>query len=259
MNLEEPLKSLSEDFLSLLLNGQAFSDVTFAVEGRHVYAHKCVLAARSPFFRMIFCGNAQVMDASPGGPGTGTTTQQQQQSPHALAVAATAQVIPVGIVGYDVFMLLLQFLYSGNLSFSPQNVSRTCKEKSCWHTHCNSAVEFGLETLNAAHFFGVDQLSTLTQVGLSCPVRLSICRFVSFVCFLLQTPLSSWEPSSSSISLSPQISESIYMNSACPICQLLEETRETLNSMVCLCAPPPGLLLWACTEALSSDGRESIN
>ncbi|KAH8948954.1 hypothetical protein BDL97_10G005000 [Sphagnum fallax] len=167
MNLEEPLKSLSEDFLSLLLNGQAFSDVTFAVEGRHVYAHKCVLAARSPFFRMIFCGNAQVMDASPGGPGTGTTTQQQQQSPHALAVAATAQVIPVGIVGYDVFMLLLQFLYSGNLSFSPQNVSRTCKEKSCWHTHCNSAVEFGLETLNAAHFFGVDQLSTLTQKHLA--------------------------------------------------------------------------------------------
>jgi hypothetical protein len=76
---------------------------------------------------------------------------------------------------------------------------------------------------------------------------------------LLQTPLSSWEPSSSSISLSPQISESIYMNSACPICQLLEETRKTLNSMVCLCAPPPGLLPWACTEALSSDGRESIN
>jgi regulatory protein NPR1 len=185
MNLEEPLKSLSEDFLSLLLNGQAFSDVTFAVEGRHVYAHKCVLAARSPFFRMIFCGNAQVMDASPGGPGgpgTGTPTQQQQQSPHALAVAATAQVIPVGIVGYDVFMLLLQFLYSGNLSFSPQNVSRTCKEKSCWHTHCNSAVEFGLETLNAAHFFGVDQLSTLTQVGLSClSVHLSVCRF----CMLL--------------------------------------------------------------------------
>jgi hypothetical protein len=48
---EQPLKSLSQDFLSLLLNGQSFSDVSFAVEGRHVYAHKCVLAARSPFFQ----------------------------------------------------------------------------------------------------------------------------------------------------------------------------------------------------------------
>ncbi len=102
-------------------------------------------------------------------------------------------------------------------------------------------------------------ISSLLSHRLVCPVCLSICRFVSFVCFLLQTPLFSWEPSSSSISLSPQISESIYMNSACPICQLLEETRETLNSMVCLCAPPPDLLLWVCTEALSSDGRESIN
>jgi regulatory protein NPR1 len=166
MNLEEPpLKSLSEDFLSLLVNGQAFSDVTFAVEGRHVYAHKCVLAARSPFFRMIFCGDAHMLDAH------GVSNQSQPSAPAATATATATgqqQVIPVGIVGYDVFMLLLQFLYSGHLSFLPQNcVSRVCKEKSCWHTHCSSAVEFGLETLNAAQFFGVDQLSTLTQKHLA--------------------------------------------------------------------------------------------
>jgi regulatory protein NPR1 len=158
---EQPLKSLSQDFLSLLLNGQSFSDVSFAVEGRHVYAHKCVLAARSPFFRMIFCGDAHMLDGAPAVAGS-TTQQQQPQPPRAATVAP--QVIPVGIVGHDVFMLLLQFLYTGNLCFSPQNLSRACKEKSCWHTHCSSAVEFALETLNAAHFFGVDQLSTLTQV-----------------------------------------------------------------------------------------------
>jgi regulatory protein NPR1 len=163
---EQPLKSLSQDFLSLLLNGQSFSDVSFAVEGRHVYAHKCVLAARSPFFRMIFCGDAHMLDGAPAV--VGSTTQQQQPQPTRAAAAATAtvapQVIPVGIVGHDVFMLLLQFLYTGNLCFSPQNLSNACKEKSCWHTHCSLAVEFALETLNAAHFFGVDQLSTLTQV-----------------------------------------------------------------------------------------------
>jgi regulatory protein NPR1 len=158
---EQPLKSLSQDFLSLLLNGQSFSDVSFAVEGRHVYAHKCVLAARSPFFRMIFCGDAHMLDGAPAVVGS-TTQQQQPQPPRGAAVAP--QVIPVGIVGHDVFMLLLQFLYTGDLCFSPQNLSRACKEKSCWHTHCSSAVEFALETLNAAHFFGVDQLSTLTQV-----------------------------------------------------------------------------------------------
>jgi regulatory protein NPR1 len=113
---------------------------------------------------MIFCGDAHMLDAH------GVSNQSQPSAPAATAATATAtgqqQVIPVGIVGYDVFMLLLQFLYSGHLSFLPQNsVSRVCKEKSCWHTHCSAAVEFGLETLNAAQFFGVDQLSTLTQVS----------------------------------------------------------------------------------------------
>ncbi len=183
MNLEEqPLKSLSEDLLSLLVNGQAFSDVTFAVEGRHVYAHKCVLAARSPFFRMIFCGNAQQMqmwdDDHQHHHHAGTVPQTTTTTAAAAIHVAQQAVIPVGIVGHDVFMLLLQFLYSGTLSFSPQNhVSslRSCKEKGCWHTHCTSAVEFALETLNAAHFFGMDQLSTLTQV------RTSLCNFLQLI------------------------------------------------------------------------------
>ncbi|XP_042510479.1 BTB/POZ domain and ankyrin repeat-containing protein NOOT2-like isoform X3 [Macadamia integrifolia] len=56
MSLEESLKSLSLDYLNLLINGQAFSDVTFSVEGRLVHAHRCILAARSLFFRKYFCG-----------------------------------------------------------------------------------------------------------------------------------------------------------------------------------------------------------
>ncbi|XP_028082357.1 BTB/POZ domain and ankyrin repeat-containing protein NPR5 isoform X2 [Camellia sinensis] len=56
MTLEESLRSLSLDYLNLLINGQAFSDVTFSVEGRLVHAHRCILAARSLFFRKFFCG-----------------------------------------------------------------------------------------------------------------------------------------------------------------------------------------------------------
>lgn len=144
---DSDLKALSADFLDLLEKGQAFSDVTFNVGDRQVYAHRCVLAARSPFFRMIFCGNAQQLNSDQPRPGT-------------------PRVIPVGIVGYEVFMLLLQFLYSGNFSFSPQNSGRLCKDKSCYHMHCSAAVEFGLEMLNTAVFFGVEQLSTLTQVSI---------------------------------------------------------------------------------------------
>ncbi|WZZ17767.1 hypothetical protein YC2023_110856 [Brassica napus] len=48
---------MSLDYLNLLINGQAFSDVTFNVEGRLVHAHRCILAARSLFFRKFFCGS----------------------------------------------------------------------------------------------------------------------------------------------------------------------------------------------------------
>ena len=144
---DSSLKTLSSDFLGLLGEGRAFSDVTFEVEGRQVFAHRCVLAARSPFFRMIFCGDAQLLSSALPRPGN------------------YSQVIPVGIVGYDVFMLLLQFLYSGTFLLTAQNSGRGCKDKSCRHTHCSSAVEFGLEMLNAAVFFGVEQLSTITQVS----------------------------------------------------------------------------------------------
>ncbi|MCL7040851.1 hypothetical protein MKW94_026829 [Papaver nudicaule] len=46
MSIEDSFKSLSLDYLNLLINGREFSDVTFSVEGRLVHAHKCILAAR---------------------------------------------------------------------------------------------------------------------------------------------------------------------------------------------------------------------
>lgn len=176
------LKALSADFLDLLDKGQAFADVTFNVEDRLVYAHRCVLAARSPFFRMIFCGNPQQLSSSTstssggGGGGDQQTTQQQCNNSRTMT---SLREIPVGIVGYDVFMLLLQFLYSGHFSFSPQHSGRLCKDKSCYHICCSSAVEFGLDMLNAAVFFGVEQLSTLTQVTLT--AHLALLRSVFFL------------------------------------------------------------------------------
>ncbi|XP_019186160.1 PREDICTED: regulatory protein NPR5-like isoform X3 [Ipomoea nil] len=146
MTLEDSLRSLSLDYLNLLINGQAFSDVTFSVEGRLVHAHRCILAARSLFFRKFFCG-----PESPGGGGGGG--------------GGGGQVIPVNSVGYEVFLLMLQFLYSGQVSIVPQKHEPrpNCGERGCWHTHCSSAVDLALDTLAAARSFGVEQLALLTQ------------------------------------------------------------------------------------------------
>ncbi|KAL9239993.1 hypothetical protein vseg_014260 [Gypsophila vaccaria] len=156
--MEETMRSVSLDYLNLLINGQAFSDVTFSVEGRLVHAHKCILAARSLFFRKFFCGPEHQ-----GGP-----MGQATSSPR-----AAQQVIPVNSVGYEVFMLLLQFLYSGQVSVVPQKHEPrpNCGERACWHTHCTSAVDLALDTLSAARSFGVEQLALLTQKQLASMVE----------------------------------------------------------------------------------------
>ncbi|KAG5043264.1 hypothetical protein AAZX31_03G112500 [Glycine max] len=159
MSLEESLRSLSLDYLNLLINGQAFSDVTFSVEGRLVHAHRCILAARSLFFRKFFCGPDAPCGLDPAGP-RGVNSSR-------------SGVIPVNSVGYEVFLLMLQFLYSGQVSIVPQKheARPNCGERGCWHTHCTSAVDLALDTLAAARYFGVEPLALLTQKQLASMVE----------------------------------------------------------------------------------------
>ncbi|XP_059646193.1 BTB/POZ domain and ankyrin repeat-containing protein NOOT2-like [Cornus florida] len=168
MSLEDSLKSLSLDYLNLLINGQAFSDVTFSVEGRLVHAHRCILAARSLFFRKFFCASEtpSPVGLDPAGLGMGSLASSPRASNSQL-------VIPVNSVGYEVFLLMLQFLYSGQVSIVPQKHEPrpNCGERGCWHTHCTSAVDLALDTLAAARFFGVEQLALLTQKQLAIMVE----------------------------------------------------------------------------------------
>ncbi|XP_065857283.1 BTB/POZ domain and ankyrin repeat-containing protein NBCL [Euphorbia lathyris] len=168
MTLEESLRSLSLDYLNLLINGQAFSDVTFSVEGRLVHAHRCILAARSLFFRKFFCGPDPPSGLESSGGSRGSSSCSSSSSG-----GCRTNVIPVNSVGYEVFLLLLQFLYSGQVSIAPQKHEPrpNCGERGCWHTHCTSAVDLALDTLAAARYFGVEQLALLTQKQLASMVE----------------------------------------------------------------------------------------
>ncbi|KAL3534534.1 hypothetical protein ACH5RR_002995 [Cinchona calisaya] len=175
MSLDDSLRSLSLDYLNLLINGQAFSDVTFSVEGRLVHAHRCILAARSLFFRKFFCGPDTPAGLDPSGSSSmripaGTLAS----SPRGVGSPSNTQmVIPVNSVSYEVFLLMLQFLYSGQVSIVPQKheARPNCSERGCWHTHCSSAVDLALDTLSAARSFGVEQLALLTQKQLASMVE----------------------------------------------------------------------------------------
>ncbi|KAL6997618.1 Regulatory protein npr5 [Sarracenia purpurea var. burkii] len=165
MTLEDSLRSLSLDYLNLLINGQAFSDVTFNVEGRLVHAHRCILAARSLFFRKFFCGPPDLPACHPDAGGFALLSSPRGSNPPAI--------VPVNSVGYEVFLLMLQFLYSGQVSIVPQKHEPrpNCGEKGCWHTHCSSAVDLALDTLAAARTFGVEQLALLSQKQLASMVE----------------------------------------------------------------------------------------
>lgn len=161
---EESLRSLSLDYLNLLINGQAFSDVTFSVEGRLVHAHRCILAARSLFFRKFFCGADSAAEGNSSG--GGSRVASSPRGGMNMSSGNTQQVIPVNAVGYEVFLLTLQFLYSGQVSIIPQKHEPrpNCGERGCWHTHCSAAVDLALDMLSAATSFGVQHLALLTQV-----------------------------------------------------------------------------------------------
>ncbi|WOL11992.1 BTB/POZ domain and ankyrin repeat-containing protein NPR5 [Canna indica] len=179
--MEESLKSLSLDYLNLLINGQAFSDVTFSVEGRLVHAHRCILAARSLFFRKFFCGAEPsppglllLHHLSPRSPtGGGGGSQSSSSSASSPRGGHAGAVIPVNSVSYEVFLLMLQFLYSGQVSLVPQKHEPrpNCGDRGCWHTHCTAAVDLALDALAAARSFGVEQLALLTQKQLASMVE----------------------------------------------------------------------------------------
>ncbi|KAK4744717.1 hypothetical protein SAY87_011029 [Trapa incisa] len=157
MSVEDSLRSLSLDCFNLLVNGQVFSDVTFSIDGRLVHAHRCILAARSHFFRKFFFGTDCPL--SPTAPPAAATTAGSPRG------SGAGMVITVTSVGYEVFLLVLQFLYSGQVSPVPQKheTRSDCGERGCWHTHCSSSVDLALKTLSAARSFGVEQLIQLIQ------------------------------------------------------------------------------------------------
>jgi len=90
---KHPLQELQEDYGKLLAE-TALADVTFAVDGQRFPAHRCVLAARNPYFCGLFKSGTGM---SEGGGG-----------------AAGKDIVIEG-VSAGAFRTLLQFLYTNTL------------------------------------------------------------------------------------------------------------------------------------------------
>lgn len=117
-----------------------YCDAHIQVEGVTVGVNRCILAARSDFFHQLFKSTA-------GG----------------KAKYVLSELVPNGRIGYEAFMVVLNYLYSGKVKASPTEVS-TCVDESCAHDACGPAIKYAVEMMYASATFQVKELVMVVQV-----------------------------------------------------------------------------------------------
>ncbi|GFQ05613.1 regulatory protein npr3 [Phtheirospermum japonicum] len=139
------LSKLSSNLGQLLSeSGTDLSDAEIVVEENSVGVHRCILAARSKFFDNLF-RNDKGFVGKEGKPKYYMTS-----------------LLPYGRVGYDAFVIFLNYSYTGKLRQSPIEVS-TCVDSTCAHDACGPAVNFAVELMYASAIFQVAELVSLFQ------------------------------------------------------------------------------------------------
>ncbi|XP_057500366.1 BTB/POZ domain and ankyrin repeat-containing protein NPR1-like [Actinidia eriantha] len=136
------LRRLSDNLQSIfdaLSPDSSFADARIAVAGgREVAVHRCVLSARSPFFKDAF-----------GGKDRGVKLELKD-----LAKEFD--------VSFDALVVVLGYLYSGRVGSFPEGVC-VCVDDDCSHAACRPAVDFMVEVLYAAFAFQISELVALYQ------------------------------------------------------------------------------------------------
>ncbi|XP_064998629.1 BTB/POZ domain and ankyrin repeat-containing protein NPR1-like isoform X2 [Musa acuminata AAA Group] len=139
------LSRLSEHLGSLLRTpGLAFcSDARITVRSaggdppHEVPVHRCVLSARSPFFRDKFAAGAVALELG--------------------------EVVAGFEVGCEALEVVLQYVYTGRLEELPRGVAECVDETCRRHEACWPAVHFMLRVLHAASTFEINELVSLFQ------------------------------------------------------------------------------------------------
>lgn len=141
------LSKLSRSLEKLLVDSKYnYSDAEIVVDGISVGVHRCILASRSPFFEELFK--------------KGNDDESDKGKPKYLM----SELVPYGVVGIDVFMVFLNYMYTGKLKPSPPEVS-TCVDDGCAHDACLPAISYAVELMYASATFQMKELVLLVQVN----------------------------------------------------------------------------------------------
>ncbi|GER33575.1 ankyrin repeat family protein [Striga asiatica] len=140
------LSKLSSCLENLVVNSEYdYSDAEIVVEGVSVGVNRCILAARSDFFHELFKK-----------PNNGKVKEGKKPK------FVLKDLLPHGKIGYEAFMVILSYMYTGKLRPSPPEVS-TCVDESCAHDACGPAINYAVEMMYASVTFRIKELIMVVQ------------------------------------------------------------------------------------------------
>lgn len=153
------LKRLSEILESIFDSSSPdfdfFADAKLVVPiGKEIPVHRCILSARSPFFKNVFCGKER-------------KTKLELK-----------ELMKEYEVSYDALVNVLAYLYSGKVRPSPKDVC-VCVDNECFHVACRPAVAFLVQVLYASFTFQISELVDKFQVKFQNPSNM----FGVFCCY----------------------------------------------------------------------------
>ncbi|OAY27113.1 BTB/POZ domain and ankyrin repeat-containing protein NPR1 isoform X1 [Manihot esculenta] len=139
--LQQLSRSLESIFHSPDFDFFADAKIIISSANREVPVHRCILSARSSFFKAVFSGSAA----------------KEKGAEFELKELAKDY-----DVGFDSLVAVLAYLYSGKVKPLPKDVC-VCVDEDCSHVACRPAVDFMVEVLYASFTFQVPELVALYQ------------------------------------------------------------------------------------------------
>ncbi|XP_059282888.1 BTB/POZ domain and ankyrin repeat-containing protein NPR1-like [Lycium ferocissimum] len=139
------LSSLSNSLEKLILNADYdYSDAEIVVEGITVGVNRCILAARSQFFHEKF------------------KQKNENSSKDEKPKYMLKDLVPFASIGYEAFMVFLNYLYTGNIKSAPPEVS-SCVDNACTHDACRPAINYVVELMYASSTFQIKELVMVVE------------------------------------------------------------------------------------------------